>query len=469
MKYLVTAILTMFLIYGCIKQSGTQSLDELKFSIGACGDEADRLSKIIDDPAMSPSRKVELCQQASTGITLCEEKILDIENDFYSSQSTQDNIKALEYLEAVKHKIYVADILSKACTCAKTKEDFDSRIKTDITLSGKQLLRVEKFCALQENCASLITETLATEAARKEALDKFNGLELDPPLQFLSQETATDFTAYCTDMLADLDNKITSVQGEPKERFEIEKALKHLYCTDKVLNDFDSSLFPEWIVLLGQGKTQESSDTLEKYENKYNITFTGDEFNCPAIPFDMDIVKFEDSTSNCSRGVQDSCGALGGVLDPVTCECKNKNTAKDCQTYASDFSSIGTNPKSINYTEGVNTGLSAEESCTIYAYQDISTTEFCNGKDQQLYAIYNSENKCCVQYWIESVNQPDIGPGGVFCGYKQRTTNGIWQKVSGTEPNESLYHADWLGQHAFPSMGETCQDIESQINLIKCS
>ncbi len=470
--YWIFAILILIFISGCIKQPTRLSLAELQSSLEPCGSEADRLSKTIEDPTISARRKVEICQQAIAGIEKCTGDILSLENEF-STEAIPETIEAWNYLEEVKHKTYVAGVLSKACTCTKVKEDFDSRIETDRTFSGKQILRVEKFCAMKENCIKLIEGTPATPAAEEEALRQFNITGLESPLLFFLEEAAKDFTAYCTDMLTDSDQKIASSQGEAREHLEIRKANQQLYCTGKALSDFDERFLPDWMTLLGRGQTQEASDTLEQYEIKYDIKFEGDEFNCPAIPFELDIVKKTSSNGSafgCSRGVQDSCGAADGILNPVTCECQSKSVTENCETYASSFSFIGQNSTNINYAEGVQNGLSAEEACKSYAYQDILRSGFCNGKDQQLYAIYNKNNSCCARYWIESVNQLQIGSGGLFCGYKQRETNsGIWQKVIGTEENESLYHADWLGRYAFPSMGETCQDIEAQNGaLIRC-
>ncbi len=464
MKYWIFLILALVLVSGCAKQQPKLTLEEIKFPLEACGGEAERLSNVIDDQTMSPRQKAEICEQAIEGIEKCEEKILDIEDDF-SSESAED-AAILEYLDDVKHKVYVADVLSKACTCEKTKEDFDSRIQKDVTLSGKQILRGEKYCAMRQSCTKLIDGTLATTAAREEASKKFEGLELDSPLLFFSEESAKDFTAYCTDMLADLDNKISSSEGEAREHLEIEKAVKHQYCTEKALTDFDERLLPDWMVILGRGPTQDAENTLEKYREKYDIKFEGDEFNCPAVPFKLDIVEktsADGSASTCNRGVQDSCASVGGTLDPKTCKCESKKAAENCETYASSFASIGTNPTNIDYSEGISNGLSEKEACKSYAYQNILQSGFCNGKDQQLYAIYNSNNNCCVRYWAESLNQPTIGSGDVFCGYEQRlTSSGIWQEVSGTEEGDFLYHADWLGQYAFPSAGETCQEVESR-------
>lgn len=181
----------------------------------------------------------------------------------------------------------------------------------------------------------------------------------------------------------------------------------------------------------------------------------------------------------CDRGVQDSCGSIGGQLDS-DCKCScvapkqmingkcqedKKEVVRvdsvnkgDCNEYASYVQ--GTD---VSYVEGLQHGLSNEEACKSYAYQDVKNSHFCNKfVMQQLYAYF--KDGCCARTWVELPQQvytPDAGMQ--FCGYKLMTTNqGIWRKVTGGNPSESVEYTTWLPQFAAVSEGESCAEVISR-------
>lgn len=415
------------------------SLEQAKNLFGACESEYDSLLKNADDEQKTPLEKAEACKNNGKGIGICLGKMLDFEEESLSAEAS-------DYFENVKYDLLNFGLpISNACACAETAKYYDSRIASEQYLSGKQLLRVEKFCGMREECRNIIEEDGLSDAAA----NKVGGLKdfaKETPLNFFLKSTTKDFVDYCTVLVEEAEAEMASASGEEKEALEIEWAEKVLYCNGKANSGgfFEESI-PDWLIALGRGKNKDAAEAIEKYAEKYEINFSGDEFNCPSEKFKLELQKKIEAgkiaPSSCNRASMDSCAAGGGTIDPVTCECK-KIESINCTDFCSALEREAVEADRANLVESCKEAGSIPKLCPLLPAMA--------GKSFNISVFIDKEASCCCKSVSSS---------------QSSSSEGCWETGKPNQHSDSATTEYWT----FPYSALPCNVAEQKIMLSDCN
>jgi len=436
-------VFLLIFLLGCIakpeKETEQRSLEQLKYLFGACESEYNSLLKIVDDESKTPLEKAEECKNKGKSIEICLEKMFDFEEESLSAEAS-------DYFENVKYDLLNLGLpISNACACAETAKYYDSKIWNEQYLSGKQLLRIEKLCRMREECKNTIEENGLSEAAAN-SVRGLKDFAKETPLNFHIKSITKDFVDYCTALVEEAEAEMTNASGEEKEALEIKWAEKVLYCNGKAnFGGFFEENTPEWLIILGRGKNQDAANAIEKYAEKYEITFSGDEFNCPSTPFKLGLRKKTgigktDSKANCSRAALDSCAAGGGTMD-ASCECK-KTEPVNCTQFCSALGREAIDSEKANLVDSCKKEGNVPKLCPLLPIMA--------GKSFNISVFIDKEAGCCCKL--------------VSSAYSS-SNEGCWEIGSPSQHSDSTTTEYWT----FSYSSLPCNVAEQKIVLADCN